>query len=118
MAAFNQWRKILILSGLHRRLGNDRKVQLVLFLTRTQQLLSILRIFIACAGATSLIWTLYLETKSSGGDIKDTRNLIPLYIALTAVVAGVMTVIFFFIVELSVGYGVSDFGARPGREYG
>ena len=103
LATFHQWRKIRILGGLHRRLGQGRKIEgrleLVRYLTTAEQVLSFLRISITVAAAVSLIWTLYLT-------ITDNEDDTPLYFAVFAVVAGVLTVIFFFIVELSVRYGL------------
>lgn len=140
LAAFNQWRKIFILGVLHSRLGRSHRVQLVRFLTRTQQLLSILRICIAFAAAVSLVWTFYLETKSDYGDDSDDattnttnasdttnhgQNLLyvdqalraPLYIAISAVVVGLITVIFFIMIELLVGYGVSCLCQEDGNVF-
>lgn len=109
LATFNQWRKIVILGGLRRRLGRSRRIQLIRFLTIAQQLLSILRILIAFAGAVSLVWALYLEV--SAPNAEDPR-MAPLYIALAAVVVGLITVVFFFVIELAVGYGVSSAAIR------
>lgn len=103
LATFHQCRKILILGGLHRRLGQGRKIEgrleLVRYLTTAEQMLSVLRISITVAAAVSLIWTLYLTSTGNENDM-------PLYVAVVAVVAGLATVILFFIVELVVRYGL------------
>lgn len=103
LATFHQCRKILILGGLHKRLGQGRKIQgrleLVRYLTTAEQMLSVLRISITIAAAVSLIWTLYLTSTGKENDL-------PLYVAVVAVVAGLATVILFFIIELFVRYGL------------
>ena len=115
LATFHQWRKILILSRLHARLGRGRQIggplRLVRYLTRAEQTLSFCRIFITICAAVSLIWTLYLRidgdnAESDDGVADSAPNRKPLWIALFAVFMGLVTVVFFFIVELVVRYGL------------
>ena len=107
LATFHQGRMIRILSRLHKRLGQGRQVlgrlRLVRYLTRSQQFLSFSRIAITLTAAVSLIWSLRLRTESSG-DMSGKDG--PIYVALVAVVAGIITVVLFFIIELSVRYGL------------
>mgnify|MGYP005863528851 CR=1 FL=1 len=115
LATFHQWRQIRFLSTLHNRLGQGRKtdgrLQLVHYLTRSEQLLSFFRIAIALAGAVSLIWSLYLRIEAAEDAMDDDKNNVPVYVDLFAVVAGILTVVFFFVIELSV----RDLGVRCQR---
>jgi NADH:ubiquinone oxidoreductase subunit 5 (subunit L)/multisubunit Na+/H+ antiporter MnhA subunit len=122
LATFHQWRKITILSRLHRRLGQGRKVegrlQLVQYLTRAEQILSVCRILITLCAGVSLAWSLIIQANPNDDDdvsmedqspkelLDSTENFMPVAIALFAVFMGVVTVAFYFLIELSVRYGL------------
>jgi hypothetical protein len=103
LATVHQARKISLLSGLHKRLGVGRQAQgpikLVRYLTRTQQVLALTRIAVTGGSSAALLWTLYNISFEESSDI-------PPYIAAISVGVAILSVLFFFVIELGVRYGL------------
>jgi hypothetical protein len=112
LAIFHFQRKFFILVRLWWTLGstqakttNDREaIRKVRGVTFTQILLTLTRLFTACAAGVALPYS--VAVNGFGGSIA-TDDSIPFWIALGAVCAAVGTTIFFFIVEYVVRYNLS-----------